>query len=192
MTRIAIVDGHPDADRARFLHALADAYAEGAAEAGHEVRRIEVAVLDFQLLRSQQDWEKGAAPADIAAAQETIAWAEHIVILYPLWLGDVPALLKAFLEQLARPSFAFRYRDKGFPEKLLAGRSARVIVTMGMPGLFYKLVYRAHSVKSLERNILKFVGINPVATTVIGAVAGPPEKRAEWLETVRELGREAA
>lgn len=190
--RIAIIDGHPDPDRGRFVHALADAYAAGAVEAGHEVRRVDVAALDFPVLRSQRTWLHDPAPAGLREAGEAIGWAEHLVLLYPLWLGDVPALFKAFLEQVARPGIAFRYRDKGLPEKLWAGRSARIIVTMGMPGLLYRLFYRAHSLKSLERNVLNFVGISPVASTVIGMVEGAAEKRAEWLEEVRALGRDAA
>jgi len=60
-------------------------------------------------------------------------------------------------EQVARPGFAFgTAKGKGLPPKLLKGRSARVIVTMGMPALFYRWYYRAHSVKNLERNILAF------------------------------------
>ena len=115
-------------------------------------------------------------------------WAEHLVILYPLWLGDVPAVLKGFLEQVARPGFAIG-EGKGFPQGLLKGRSARVIVTMGMPGLFYEIVYRAHSLKSLERNILNFAGIKPVRHTIIGTVEAGAEHRAKWLERVRRLGR---
>jgi putative NADPH-quinone reductase len=188
--RIVIIDGHPDPAPKRFIHALADAYALGASAGDHEVRRISVAELDFPLLRSPDEWEHGPPPPAIAQAAEAIAWAEHVVLLYPLWLGDVPALLKGFLEQVARPGTAFRYRAKGMPEKLWAGRSARIIVTMGMPGVLYRLFYRAHSLKSLERNILKFVGIAPVAATVIGMVEGSAERRAEWLENVHHLGRE--
>jgi putative NADPH-quinone reductase len=113
------------------------------------------------------------------------------VLLYPMWLGDVPAWFKGFLEQVARPDFAFRYREKGLPEKLLAGRSARVIVTMGMPGFFYRLVYRAHSLKSLERNILRFVGIGPVRHMIVGRVEGSDAYRQERLEAVKALGFEA-
>jgi putative NADPH-quinone reductase len=185
--RITIIDGHPDPEPNRFVHALADAYAAGAA--AHEVRRINVSELDFPLLRSRSEWEQQAPPAAIAEAAAAIAWAEHLVLLYPLWLGDVPALFKGFLEQVARPGSAFRYREKGLPEKLWAGRSARVIVTMGMPGALYRLFYRAHSLKSLERNILKFVGISPVSSTVIGMVETSAERRAEWLDHVTELGR---
>jgi putative NADPH-quinone reductase len=188
--RIAIIDGHPDPDPVRFVHALAEAYAAGAEAAGHEVRRIAVAQLDFPLLRLRDEWEHHAAPASLTGAAQAIAWADHLVLLYPLWLGDVPALFKGFLEQVARPGTAFRYRDKGMPEKLWAGKSARIVVTMGMPGLFYRLFYRAHSLKSLERNILKFVGIGPVASTVIGTVEGSAEQRGEWLEKMRAYGRD--
>ena len=185
--RILIVDGHPDADPGHFVHALADAYAAGAS--AHQVRRLALAELDFPLVRDPAEWLEGLPPPAIAAAQADIAWAEHLVILYPLWLGDVPALLKAFLEQVMRPNFAFRYGDKGLPKKLLKGRSARVVVTMGMPALFYKLVYGAHSVKSLERNILKFVGIKPVERTIIGAVESSAEHRREWLQEMEKLGK---
>jgi putative NADPH-quinone reductase len=117
--RIALTQGHPDPTGAHLGHALADAYIRGAEGAGNTVKRIEVARLAFPLLRTQVDFERGAPPPDIKAAQETMAWAEHWVIIYPLWLGDVPAVLKGFFEQAARPGFAYRYRDSGFPEKLI-------------------------------------------------------------------------
>lgn len=152
---------------------------------------MEVATLDFPILRSQEEWLKGEPVPAIAEAQEAIRWAEHVVLLYPMWLGDVPGLFKGFLEQVARPSFAFRYRDDGVPEKLLKGRSARVIVTMGMPAAFYSLVYRAHSLKSLKRNILRFTGFGPVRHSTVGGVGGSPNHRERWLERVRRLGQRA-
>jgi putative NADPH-quinone reductase len=191
VSRIALIDAHPDAEPARFIHALADAYAEGAAEGQHEVRRIKLATLDFPLIRSRDDWQSGQVPPAIREAQETIAWADHLAFFYPMWLGDMPALLKGFLEQLFRPNFAFRYRENGLPEKLLAGKSARVVVTMGMPGLFYRLIYRAHSLKAFERNMLRFVGIKPRAT-VIGGVEGSPGRRGAWLRRMKVLGARAA
>jgi len=185
--KILIIDGHPDPDPARFVHALSDSYARGAAE--HQVRRLKLAELDIPFLHRSDDWMSGHPLPAIAAAQADIAWADHLVIIYPLWLGDVPALLKAFLEQVMRPGFALQYRKHGLPKKLLAGRTARVVVTMGMPAFFYRLVYGAHSVKSLERNILKFVGIRPVARTIIGAVEADADRRREWLEEMEALGK---
>ncbi|MFN3944132.1 MAG: NAD(P)H-dependent oxidoreductase [Allosphingosinicella sp.] len=191
MTRVAIVDGHPDPEPGRFVHALADAYADGAAEAGHEVRRIDVAKLGFPLIRGRDEWQSGQLPPDIREAQETLRWADHLLFVYPMWLGDMPALFKGFMEQVARPDFAFRYREGGTPEKLLKGKTARVLVTMGMPGFIYRIVYRAHSLKSFERNILRFVGIRP-RSDVIGGVEGSGARRQRWLAYVRELGFRAA
>ncbi len=191
--RILLIQGHPDAVTRHLGHALADAYAHGAESAGHEVRRVPVAQLDFPLLRSQQAWEEGALPAGLVQVQEDITWAQHLVLFFPLWLGDMPALLKGFLEQVARPGFAFKSEGGNpFAKKGLTGRTARVVVTMGMPALIYRWYFRAHSVKNLERNILGFVGISPVNETLIGAVDKLDEEGARvWLEKLRKLGTDA-
>lgn len=194
MTRVLLLQGHPDTDAPHLCHALAAAYAEGARAGGHEVRTLDVARLDFPLLRSQQAWEKGALPPGLQQAQADIAWAQHLVLIFPLWLGDMPALLKGFLEQVARPGFAFAADGErnAFTKKGLGGRSARVVVTMGMPALVYRWYFRAHSLKSLERNILGFVGIAPVRATLVGSVAQlAAADVAKWLVRLRRLGRGA-
>jgi putative NADPH-quinone reductase len=189
--RILIIEGHPDPAGGHLAQALAGAYSDGARRGGHEVRRIDVAHLEFPLLRSQAEWETGELPATLRQAQQDIGWAQHIVIFFPLWLGDMPALLKGFLEQVARPGFAFRYEEgrTAFTKKGLTGRTARVVVTMGMPALVYRWYFRAHSLKSLERNILGFVGISPVNETLIGGAGKlQPEQATQWLDKLRRLG----
>ena len=65
-------------------------------------------------------------------------------------------------------------------------------VPMGMPALIYRVWYGGHSLKSLERNILKFIGFKPVRDTVFGMVeAVSDEKRKGWLKRVEDLGRQA-
>lgn len=190
--RITVIQGHPDPAGGHLCHALADVYASGAAEAGHSVARIDVAHLDFPLLRSQADFEKGTLPSSLLLAREALVNADHYAIFFPLWLGTMPALVKAFFEQLARPGIAFEYRDKGRPRKLLSGRSARLVVTMGMPALFYRLVYRARGIRSLEQGVLNFVGIKPVRESLFGMVeAAGDAKRKRWLASMKELGRRA-
>jgi putative NADPH-quinone reductase len=192
MTRhIVIIQGHPDSSERHFGHALADAYAEGAQQAGHEARSILVAELDFPLVRCREEWESDP-PSCIREAQQAIAWADHLVLFYPLWLGDMPAGLKAFLEQVARPGFAFAKTDGGaMGKKLLTGKSARVVVTMGMPAFVYRWFFGAHSLKNLERNVLRFVGIRPVRHSLIGLVEGNPAARERWLAKMRALGGRA-
>jgi len=190
---ILLVQAHPDASQGHLCHALADAYTAGAAAAGHEIRHLCIATLEFPLLRSQQEWEHGAVPPGLAGAQDDIRWAQHIVFFFPLWLGDMPALLKGFLEQVARPGFAFSGERNAFTRKGLTGRSARIVVTMGMPAAVYRWYFRAHSIKSLERNILGFVGIAPVHESLIGGVGNMKPKDAErWFARMEKLGRMAS
>jgi putative NADPH-quinone reductase len=187
---ILLIQGHPDTEAGHLCHALEDAYAKGASAAGHSIERINVAALDFPLLRSKRDWEQGSVPPGLAPAQAAIQWAEHLVLFFPLWLGDMPALLKGFLEQVARPGFAFSTEGKNpLAHKGLIGRSARVVVTMGMPAVVYRWYFQAHSIKLLERNILGFVGIAPVRKTLIGMTGEmDPEVGKKWLDKMEKLG----
>ncbi len=191
--KILILNGHPDPVRKGLCHALADAYGAGAVEGGHEVRRLDIATLAFGFVHSQAEFEHSDAPTDIEAAQASIKWASHVVVIFPLWLGDVPAVLKAFLEQTLRPGFAYAYRPSGFPEMFLKGRSARIVVTMGMPAFVYRWYFRAHGLKNLKRNILRFVGFSPVRDTMLGSVGTrSKEQIGRWFDDMKALGRRAA
>src|ERR1035437_1205823 len=123
--RIAVIQGHPDPAGHHLLHAMADAYAEGATAAGHEVRRIEVGKLEFPLLRTQEEFETGALPPALVQAREDMRWAEHWVFLFPLWHGTMPALFKGFLEHIFRPGFAMEYQKEGRSEERRVGKECR-------------------------------------------------------------------
>ena len=193
MTRVAIIQGHPTSDSRHFCHALADAYARGAAEGGHEIRVVSVADLDFPLLRSKSDWESALPPPTIAEAQRTLVWAEHLVIVYPLWLGGMPALLKGFMEQAFRPAFMTGGAGpKASWKTALKGRSSRIIITMGMPGFAYRWYFGAHSLRSLKRSILALIGIGTNRHTLVGMIEGMNDaKREAWLAAVHKLGTRA-
>ena len=189
--RIFVLQGHPDASGAHFGQSLAEAYARAAQEAGHEVRVIRIADLEFPLLRSKAAWESGELPPVLRPAQDAILWAEHLVLFFPLWLGGMPAFTKGFLEQVLRPGFALaRPGEGGIGAKLLKGRSARIVVTMGMPALVYRWYFRAHSLKALERSILGFAGMAPIHETLVGQVEGMSDaQRGKWLRRLAALGR---
>jgi putative NADPH-quinone reductase len=188
--RILILLGHPDPAPERLCRALAEAYADGARAGGHEVRLIDIAKLDVPVLRSKDEFEKASPSPAIKKAQEDMLWAEHHVIIYPLWLGTMPALLKAFFEQVGRPGFAYETTRRGW-KKLLKGKSARIVVTMGMPALVYRLYFGAHSLKSLERNILGFIGIAPIRESLFGLIEMKGRAK-KALATMRAIGMRAA
>jgi putative NADPH-quinone reductase len=194
VSRIVIVQGHPDRHRGHLCHLLAQAYADGAVASGHEVELIEPAHLRFPLLSSRAEWEHGTLPPQLAAAQDAIRRAQHLVFVYPLWLGDMPAMLKGFLEQVARPGmFVNADGERVGPTRLLQGRSARVVISTGMPGLVYRWLSGAHSLKLIRRNILGQAGVAPVRSTVVGGASRMDEEQvARWRKRLHRLGMRAA
>lgn len=190
---IVIVNGHPDTDPAHFCHALAAAYRRGAEAGGHTVTTVSVADLHFPMLRNPRDFADAPSPEELIPAREALLEADHLVLIYPLWLGTLPALTKGFLEQVFHKDTAFEPENKNsWPRGRMNGKSARVIVTMGMPALVYRIWFGAHSLKSLERNILKFLGFKPVRDTIFGMVEHVGlEKRQAWLRQIEGLGHAA-
>jgi putative NADPH-quinone reductase len=130
---------------------------------------------------------------DLVAAREAFVGCDHLVFIFPLWCGDMPALLKGFLERVLQPDLLKAQKSGGKASwKMFKNKSARVIMTMGMPGFFYRWYFGAHALKLLRRNILQFVGIKPVRSTIYGMIeAVGDDKRKQWLREVEALGHDA-
>ncbi len=191
---ICIIDGHPDPDPARLCRALADAYADGALSAGYDVTRINIWELTIPHLEKNADFL--TPPSEpVLSEREKISAADHIVILFPLWLGGMPAKLRAFFEQAARGGFFLADPEKAgdWPRKMMAGKSARVVITMGMPGSVYRVLMDAGSLKALERGILGISGFRPVRHTILGGAGDISSERFHgWKSQMWELGHSAA
>lgn len=192
MRHILILNGNPDPKAERLSHALCRAYHEGAEESGAMVRHINVGGVEFPMLHDAAEFGTEPSEPAVVAAQGAFLTADHIVFVYPLWLGGPPALLKAYMEQLARNSFLIGKTEHGFPPARLKGRTARVIVTMGMPPLIYRVMYGAHGVRAFNRNILNLAGIKPVRTTMFGGPQINARGAARTIEKVRDIGRRMA
>lgn len=189
---ILLIVGHPDPES--YCAALAGRYATGAAKSGAEIRVLELGRLDYEPVlkfgyRQRMDLED-----DLIRAQEWVRRAEHLVFVYPTWWGTMPALLKGFFDRVFLPGFAYRYRERGMLwDKLLKGKTARLIVTMDTPPLINRWVYGHAGHKVMKRNILQFCGIRPVRVTEIGPVRGSTEqRRAAWLDQAERLGERQA
>lgn len=191
MRRITIIDGHPDQSEARLNHALADRYAQAARAAGHDVRRITLAHTHIPMLRNVDDFYGATAPESLLDAQRDIAWADHLAFFFPLWHGTMPALMKAFIEQVFRPGFAMDYGGKNrFPKQLFKGKSARVVVTMGMPAFIYRMMFGGYGVKGFERSTLMLCGIGPISETLLGGAGGSRVRGSKYVDLMDELAQE--
>jgi NAD(P)H dehydrogenase (quinone) len=191
MVKIVIFVGHPQRDS--YCEALGEAYLRGAEEGGHTAQLFVLGKMKFDPILREGYRRPQPLEADLAAARDAFLACDHVVYVFPLWCGDMPAIMKGFIERLIQPDLlAINAAGPGADWKVFRGKSARVIMTMGMPGWFYRFYYGAHALKLLKRNILHFTGISPVRSTIYGMVATvSDDTRKEWLREVEAIGHVA-
>lgn len=189
MKKIAIINGHPNKES--FNSGVAEAYKNGAIEAGAEIKEIRIADLNFNPNLQFGYQKRMNLEPDLLNAWETIQWADHLVWIHPVWWGGLPALMKGFIDRLFLSGLAYKYRENSlWWDKLLKGKTAHIITTIDQPGWYYRLVYGRPSVNQLKKSILEFCGIKPVKVTYLGIVrTSTEEQRKIWLKKVRVLGQ---
>lgn len=185
--RILLILGHPSTKS--FCAALAERYAQSALDAGHEVRQLRLGEMVFDPVLRDGYQQIQTLEDDLNAAQSDILWAEHLTLVYPIWWGGIPALLKGFFDRVLLPGFAFKYRKgKAFPDKLLNGRTAHLLVTMDTPPWYYRLIYRMPGLHEVRKTTLEFCGIKPLRTLTFGPVLGSTDQqRRSWLQQAQAI-----
>ncbi len=187
MKKILIINGHPNKDS--FCNSIAEAYKKGAIASGNEVEILNIRELKFDINLELGYTSVVKLEADLILAQEKITWANHIVIIHPVWWGSVPALLKGFIDKVFTPGFAFKYR-KNSPlwDKLLKGKSGDLIYTCDTPIWLYKYFFRAPSVNQIKKRTMQFSGISPVRVIGIAPIRNSTEEfRVNWLKKIEKM-----
>ena len=189
--KVLVFLGHPDKETR--CGSFADAYEEGAREAGHEVKRINLGDLNFDPILHHGYKEIQELEPDLKMAQEHIKWADHIALFYPNWFITMPALLKGFFDRAWLPGFAYHFLPGHYGkwERLLKGRSADVFITMDAPPIVERLLFGDYS-NEIRKGIFGFSGIAPVRVTKIGPMKDLSDaRRQKWKAKMRKLGSEA-
>lgn len=189
---ILIYLGHPRNDS--FCDVLASEYKKATEEQGAKVKYIRLADLKFDPLFLKQN-EKNEQPLepDLKQAQEDILWADHVVMVYPIWWGGAPALLKGFIDRVFTIPFSVVYDEKGIPRGQLKGKSSRLIVTMDAPPIFQKLMFQDAGIEVINKCVLKLSGFKPAYKTKIGPIHKSSDTaRNEYIKKMLELGKKDA
>lgn len=187
--KVLVLDGHPD--QGRLTTHLLDSYCQ-ALPASAEVIRVAVRDLAFSpVLRHvyarRTEWEP-----DLARLAEQIDGCDHLAVAFPLWWGSEPAELKGLIDRLFLPGFMFAYHtDDPWWDRLMAGRSADVIVTMDTPPLFLWLTYGNAVIRRWKGQVLGFVGFAPVRMVAFGPVrkGGAEKNLGKWTARIEKLAR---
>lgn len=189
MKKILIINANPDKES--ICAEFAKSYLKGAESAGAACKLVYLIDLQFDLILHFGYRKRTELEPDLMQIQKDILEADHLVFVYPTWWSTYPALLKGFIDRVFLPKFAFKYRENSLLwDKLLTGKSARLIVTMDTPKWYYWLVYKSPGHNSLKKGILEFCGIKPVRISAFGPVKLANEmKRQSWIRKVENLGR---
>ena len=189
MKNILIINGHPNKNSFNF--ALAEAYKKGALETNKNVDEIVISELNFNPNLENGYQKRSEMEPDLLKAFEKIKKADHLVFVHPVWWGGLPAIMKGFIDRVFLPGLTFKYRENSiWWDKLLVGKTARIITTLDQPSWYYKFVYGSPSVNQLKKSVLEFCGVKPVSVTYIENVKiSTPEQRDKWLKLVNDLGK---
>jgi putative NADPH-quinone reductase len=187
--KILIINGHPDKESYNF--ALAAAYKKGVENTQAQLEEINIRELSFNPNLQFGYRKRTELEPDLLHAQELIKWADHLVWIYPVWWGSVPAIMKGFIDRVFLPGFAFQKKeDSVWWDKYLTGRTARLICTLDQPSWYYKWVYGNPSHKAMKKLTMNFVGIKKVSVTTIGPIRmSKVEYREKWLTKMETLGK---
>jgi NAD(P)H dehydrogenase (quinone) len=193
--KIFILLGHPD--RSGMCGALADAYEQAAREGRHEVQRLNIGEMQFDPILHQGYRAMQELEPDLKKFQEYVKWADHVVIVHPVWWLGMPALLKGLFDRAWLPGSAFRYiktktgKNTIFWHRLFRGKTARLIVTSGTSPWLERL-FPGNVNSQLKWGILWFAGFSTRTIWFGPAEHVADERKARWIATVRELGKRGA
>lgn len=155
----------------------------------HNVRLIHIEHLDFELDLREGYKEVQELEPDLVKVQKHIEWANHIVIISPVWWGSVPAKFKGLIDRTFLPGFAFEYEQgKSIPKKLLSNKTSELIILLDTPVFWYKYFQGNVIYKHLKKTVLDFSGIKNKRATYFGPVISSKEKDFyQWHQKVTKL-----
>ncbi len=192
--RVLVLLGHPRVKS--YCAELAAAYVRGVRKGGADVKYVKLIDLHFDAIGAHDYRSAPSLERDLVKMQQLIKWCEHFVVVYPTWWGSAPALLKGFFDRVLTSGFAFKYREDGWGwEKLLKGRSARIITTTGGPWALNHFIYHAPGIKSLKWATFWFSGIWPVRVAEFNGLNTKwmtEVKRKRWIKDVEQIGERDA
>lgn len=179
MKKIYILMGNPDKEDT-LSNEMADLYEREARSAGHEVRRANLGDLQFDPILHKGYKVIQELEPDLKQVQEDMKWADHFVLIYPLWWAGMPALLKGMWDRMFIPGFAFRFWKSGLGwDRLLSGKTARVLILSKNWPILERVLFGDFK-NEVGKALLGFAGYK-VRITEFGDSETPSESRKKAL-----------
>lgn len=181
--------GNPDKDS--MSNFFACAYEESAKKTGHEVRRTDLVDMQFDPLLHLGYKVIQPLEPDLLKVQEDIKWADHFVMVYPIWWSGMPSLLRAMFERMWLPGFAFHFHHNGMGwDKLLKGKSARIITLSKMHPWAIRFMFGDY-MNEVKSALLQFAGFKVKVTNIGFSETMSDRSKARWAKCIARYGARA-
>ena len=189
-----IVFNHPYGGS--FCGAILAAVERGLKTGGHKCRVINLDQDDFDPVMRSKDLlafvGAGRAGEDALDALDDqvreykghLEWAEHLVMIFPVWWMTTPAMTKGFIDKVIFPAIAYDMKDGRLVSRLSL-RKVTVITTMNTPADIYREVFGNPLEGSLIKGTFRQIGIENIEWTSLNEVKQVSrEQREAWLEEI--------
>ena len=124
----ALIVCHPE--ERSFTLSVARRYAEAVEAHGHEAVVRDLYRMNFDpVLRAEE--RHGEPAKDVAAEWTALGKIDVFVLIYPIWFGTPPAMLKGYIDRVFGAGRVFGTGGKGGPGELLEGKRLVSLTSSG-------------------------------------------------------------
>lgn len=115
-----------------------------------------------------------------------LEWAEHLVMIFPIWWMTMPAMTKGFIDKVIFPAIAYTM-DNGRLISRLQIKKVTIITTMNTPAEAYRDLFNNAIEGSLINGTFKKIGIEDVRWISLNEVRqASDELRRLWLAQIEK------
>ena len=192
-----IIFNHPH--EGSYCQAILKAVKRGLKKGGHPCKTInldkdrfdpvmrEKDLLAFVVYGKTGDITQADVDPRVLRYKEKLEWAERIVMIFPIWWMNLPAMMKGFIDKVVFPGIFYNMEDGNLVSRLRSLRQVTIITTMNTPAD----IYREHFGNSIEGSLIKGtfnqIGIHDVEWISLNMVKQSGQDRREfWLEEIEE------
>ncbi|SNT17337.1 NAD(P)H-dependent oxidoreductase [Rhodococcoides kyotonense] len=165
-----VVVAHPDPNS--LTHHVAHATADALRTSGGGVDIADLATEGFDPRFDSSDLDfyrgTGSTPEAVAAEQQRIDRADHLILVFPMYWWSFPALLKGWIDRVFVNGWAFDYTPGSSFEKKLERLTIHLVPVAGDDADSFER-HRIHDAIriQMEHGIIEYCGATVGSTTIL-------------------------
>ncbi len=185
--RALVVVAHPNPTS--FTHALAHAAETSLRAHGWSIDWHDLYTEQFDPVLTQADMaalRAGTPPPDMAEHMEHLRGADFVLLAFPLWWTQMPAILKGYVDRIFAHGVAYQDQPAG-SLPLLTGKAGGLLITLGASREDYAQNGRLDALqRTLDEGVLEYCGISVQLRMLFDRMhRTSPEEREAMIQEVQ-------